>query len=126
MLSVDQPVGDARLSEFEIYIVALLNEISNFSYFHSVIFLYFQIILCLQNTAVSSISKITLVSGKLIPIYRNPEDTQELRGTQQSPGIHNTETLHEVRFKTVVYLHTVLKKGMNPCLPSFRSAYTKI
>lgn len=92
---------------FEIYIVALLNKISNFSYFHSVIFLYFQIILCLVNTAVSSISKITLVSGKLIPIYRNPEDKQELRGTQQSSGIHNTETLHEVRFKTVVYLHTV-------------------
>lgn len=94
-------------SLFEIYVVALVNEISNFSYFHSVIFLYFQIILRLQNTAVSSISKITWVSSKLLPIYHNTEGKQELRGTQQSSVICNTETSHEVRFKIAVYLHTV-------------------
>lgn len=88
--------------------------------------MYFQIILRLQNTAVSAISGTTQVSNKLLPTDRNAEDKQELRGTQQSSLICNTETLHEVRFKIVVYLHTVLKKGMNPRLPSFRSACTKI
>lgn len=97
----------------EIYIVALVKEISNFSYFHSVIFLYFQTILCLQNTAVSSISKITPVSSKLLPIYHNTEDKQELRGPQQSSVICNTETLHEVRFKIVV-IYILFKKKNEP------------
>lgn len=92
-------------SLFEIYTATLVNEISNFSYFYSAISLYFQIILCLQNTTGSSISKITWVFSE--PFYHNTEDKQELKGMQQPSVICNTETLCEVRFKIVVYLHTV-------------------
>lgn len=109
-------------SWFQIYIVELV-KISNFGYFHSVIFLYSQIILCLQNTAVSSGSTITWVSTKLLLIIHN-KDKQVLRGVQQSSVTCNTETLHEVRFK-IVYLHTALKV-MEPQLPSLSSAYVNI
>lgn len=88
-------------SLFQIYNVGLVKKISNFRYFHSVIFLYSQIS-CLQNTAVSSVS----VSTELLLIIHNKDDKQDV---QQSPVTCKTETLHEVRFK-IVYLQTVSKE----------------
>lgn len=66
-----------------------------------------------MSTEHSSISKITQVSSKLLHIYHNREDKQELRVTQHLSVICNTETLHEVRFKMAVYLYTLFKKN-NP------------